>query len=192
MGLYTEITDAHGRRFQIKTGYDGFTDYKFKVGDTVPWRIDEKRAGCGHLLDGIYLAYPEDGKTPEGLFYWAVIDDHKILGVYEEPNLDVMKARFRVQEPPRDLWSEEAWAKKAEIEREVERERIEFDAKYGHLPPMERMAKAAANLMRHTMKNESLVRRILPPQEKSDEKEGEKPDEGEMQSDGPVQEDVPG
>lgn len=161
MGLYTEITDGAGRTFQIKTGYDGFTDYKFKVGDTVPWRIDENCAGCGHLLDGIYLAYPEDGEPPEGQFYWVVIDDHRILGVYAEPHRQVMEARFKIQELPRETWSEEAWAKKEETEQEVERVRAEFNAKYGHLPPLERVAKAAAELVRSAIESPSLSRRIF-------------------------------
>lgn len=161
MSLYTEITDEAGRKFQIKAGYAGFDNWQFKVGDTVPWRIDENLAGRGCLLDGIYIAVPEDGNEPKGLFYWVVIDDHRILGVYEEPNLPAMKARFKIQELPRETWSEEAWARKEKLEQESKRRRDKFDAEFGHLPALSQIAIASRNLIVSAMEKQSLARRIL-------------------------------
>ena len=161
MGMYTTIIDDEGREFQIKTGMDDME--RFKVGDEVPWKVDKNHAGCGHLLDGIYLAEPHGHKVVMGLYYWVVIKDHKILGAYLAVDYPEIASRCPIPPHPREWWTEEAWERHSEETKQAARERLAFQAMYGHLPPVGQIAVLTGKFVKAKMECESLARRILPP-----------------------------
>ena len=163
MGLFTVITDEEGKRFQIKTGYDKMDRYEHKIGEELPWHVDKDRAGQGHLLDGIYLAEPEeDGHRVTGLYWWVVIRDHKVEDVRLAMNWNIMNRDYPIPPHPREWWTEEAWERHSEEKKQAVRERLAFQALYGHRPPMEQIGILAGKFMKAKMECESLSRRILP------------------------------
>lgn len=88
MGLFTSVVgiiEPWGEvEVQIKTGNDGFTDWEYRVGDTVKWSVDETRVGSAHLVDGIYQGYAD---RPISDAYVA-IKDHKIVAVGKMPDYE--------------------------------------------------------------------------------------------------------
>jgi hypothetical protein len=146
MGTYTNIRHPEdGRELQIHTGWDD-CDY-YNVGDTVDWSLSPLQPGCGTLLDGAYPSYSERGDDD-----WVIIKDHKVHAVIprgEDIYEGSLWKRFALQSPPRDLWTEEAWAEKEKRQELARAEYEDFRRSIAHLPPKEQLAMALARpLMR--------------------------------------------
>ncbi len=146
MGMFTSITHpVDGRELQIKCGNDSCNTYG--VGEEVGQYPLPNYAGEGYLLDGIYDSYSNLGDDD-----YVIIKDGIVAGVEpREATLDAviakraasdpnctpedytwrdvhgfLKAKWKVEDPPRSLWKEEVWARREKAEREVQEDWDQF------------------------------------------------------------------
>lgn len=138
MGMFTSIL-YDNKEYQIKCGYD--LCETFNVGDKVNQYPSPYIAGEGYLLDGIYSAviYPDDE-----CLYYVIIKDSIVQPIQKfsfnkpkEDNWDEyweahdifysnLLDKFPINSPPREFWTEEAWKRKEEIERQLKQEQEEY------------------------------------------------------------------
>ena len=158
MGCYTTVLHPdNGRELQIKTGRDDLDRYR--LGDTVNWRISEYFGGDGTLLDGVYDSYSDKGEDD-----WIIIKDHKIAAV--EPRnckYSELYEKYDIQEPDKSLWSDEAWERNKKIEEESKKRYAKWgkEADEKGLKGKERTAFLMVKPLREAMSSESIGRKIL-------------------------------
>lgn len=117
MGVSTQLSHD-GQIYQFKTGWDDLKTYK--VGDTIPWEPDPRHPG--QHIDGVYLAC--DGNGDDRL--WVVIKECQIVAVVSRVPVDwpgyanQLRAAFNIRPPPRELWSDLAWAEAKAREAQAE------------------------------------------------------------------------
>ena len=107
MGMFTQLSH-NGGIYQFKTGWDDLVVYQ--VGDTIPWEPDPRYPG--EHIDGVYPACDNTGKD----VLWVIIKDRQIFNVCPRQDGDTenkMKELYDIRPPPRELWSDLAWAEKA-------------------------------------------------------------------------------
>lgn len=81
MGLFTEITHpVTGRKLQIKTGVDGWTDWQKKVGDPIPkdWTM---LGGRPEMFEGAHIGIYADFATVEFGQAWVIVKDGRIHAI---------------------------------------------------------------------------------------------------------------
>lgn len=114
MGMFTQLSH-NGQLYQFKTGFDDLRIYR--VGDTIPWEPDPRYPG--QHIDGVYDTIGpdlEDGPL-------VVICGRQITNVVQRlpgDTAEQIAADYRIEPPPRELWSELAWAEKAAREAQAE------------------------------------------------------------------------
>ena len=165
MGMYTIIEDDLGQRWQIKCGHDYCDTYK--IGEEVPFKLHDE-AGEGDFLDGVYEAYGDIGHHHKNT--WVIIKDHKVTAVVPQvaeeysdawrAERDELISTWKVAFD-RSLWPEEAWGKKAEIERIAEEKYQAWCAEKGYDPKA--IGTPAAYYLQAVLQQQSLSRQILPP-----------------------------
>ena len=161
--MFTTIIAPFGKPCQIKTGWDNCDTYK--IGDKIPWTPDPLYPG--EHIDGIYLGFEKtDNDTV------VVIKDCTVTAIFprrwDRPTdiqIAMLKKEYGITPPDRSLWSEEAWAKKEAHDKEIKERREEWDRKYAHYTPREKMAAAMGEYVKQKMSEPSMARRILPPKE---------------------------
>jgi hypothetical protein len=156
MGLFTSIIHPEdGRELQIKCGQDACE--WFRVGDDVGAQPDPYNPGSGYLLDDVYDSYSDRGEDD-----WVVISGGRVVAVEprsEDPSL--LRAKYNVHPPPREWWTEEAWANKAQREAEAKADLDKFMGSISHLPEEERLAKAMIYPIMRTLGYASIARRAF-------------------------------
>jgi len=164
MGMFTTISDDLGNSVQIKCGWDDLEEYK--VGDTVNWRIIPDSPGSVYLPDDVYLGI--GGKDSEEAIayedWWVVIKNHVVLEMFPYEEGDTypeLKARYRIQDPPEDLWPAELWAEKREREARVAAEMKEFEESIAHLSRKDRLAALAARVLKTRLDYSSVSRSLF-------------------------------
>jgi len=184
MSLFTAIVHPEtGEEIQFNTGYDRLDNYRHKVGDDVPWHIDEKSPGDGHLLDGVYQAYGSLGPN----CYWVIIKDHKVHSVIDDPEHqfyeDYLIRKHGICPYERSWWTEAQWVEKdieeAEFEIEILQERLEFNRSLRGKSDdeiktikEEYLAKSFSKALWNTLQSESLTRQIFTIKEVVDNENG--------------------
>lgn len=145
MGMFTTILDPDKNlSVQIKYGWD--TCDTFSVGDTVPWHILKDWPNQGYLFDDVYLGIggtPEQGADRSWDDYWVVIKNHivqKVFILQDGDDYSELRDRFKIQDPPADLWSEEVWEEYRQEQAQARKESNEFAASIAHLSAVERCA----------------------------------------------------
>jgi len=113
MGMFTSIIDSNGIEFQIKGGEDDCERYK--VGDTVDWKIWPDRPGEGKLLDGVY-----DGCGPLE-DKWVIIKDHKVFKICSKISVGGIPVSDQYLEDTYDIakYNHEWWAEKAWLLKDI-------------------------------------------------------------------------
>jgi hypothetical protein len=111
MGMFS-IVYAHEQVIHFKTGGDNLEEYR--IGDTVNWWVDKDFVGRDGLLDGVWEG---DGKEWTDQFF-VIIKDHVLVDVVPvkpaEDRLDqyvALTKQYAIQDPPREWWTEAAWAR---------------------------------------------------------------------------------
>lgn len=104
MGMFTQLSH-NGGIYQFKTGWDDLVVYQ--AGDTIPWEPDPRYPG--EHIDGVYPACDDTGKD----VLWVIIKGGQIFNVCPQQDGDTqakMRELYDIQPPPRELWSDLAWA----------------------------------------------------------------------------------
>ena len=160
MGMFTTITHD-SKPYQIKTGADDCEMYG--VGDEVDWRVYPDCAGKGKLLDGVYhgfCALKNDDSS-----CWVVIKERKVEAVVFDESENAYAAiveKFGIVDPPKSLWTDEAWKRHREIEAKAREEFEAAIALFSDLPPLEQATAAFVHCtIRKTMSEPGLTRQIL-------------------------------
>lgn len=107
MGMFTQLSH-NGSIYQFKTGFDDLRIYR--VGDTIPWEPDPRYPG--EHIDGVHAACDSNGDDR----LWVIIKDCRIASVckiHAGDNAETVADLCGLRPPPRELWSELAWAEKA-------------------------------------------------------------------------------
>jgi len=154
----------------FRTADGGDQGQEFRLGDPVPFWIDEKVGGVGQFYDGIYPEEVYDEHYQQQPRWLVVIKEHRLVDIVAvETGIDETdwlhkKAKLEreynvVGEPRRDLWTPRAW-----LEREyrdiqcklsrLARERAYWD-KTGEPP--------SRNRIRYRLTEDGFARQILPP-----------------------------
>lgn len=121
MGMFS-IVHAHGQVIQFKTGGDNLEEYR--IGDTVNWWVDKDYVGRDGLLDGVWEGA---GKEWTDQFF-VIIKDHVLVDVVpidltaeRSDQWRALTDQYAIQDPPREWWTEAAWAQHDESQ-ELSRE----------------------------------------------------------------------
>lgn len=163
MGLFTSIIHpVDGREIQIKCGWDECETYK--VGDNVGQHPFPNHAGEGYLLDDVYHGWGDAFVVVKDGVIAAVVDDEPaktaVRAARTQPSDDeepdfvgieecciFLRAKWGVQDPPREWWPEQAWAAKSEREERWRKEREEFEQSIAHLDPALRFGATLSRLI---------------------------------------------
>lgn len=170
MGSYTTVLHE-GVEIQFHTG-DGDNYSTYKLGDELPFKIDPTFGGRGHFFDGVYDGHGRrDPVTQRYQHVWVVVKDHRITALVEQVQLDeeavpqyqrVLEAHG-IEEPPREWWSEEAWAARdkwdAECAARLEEKKQEYRDKTGRDPDANF---GVSFFMWCRLHEDGLMRQILP------------------------------
>jgi hypothetical protein len=164
MGMFTTITGGL-HSLQIKCGWDECETYK--VGQKVPQRIIPEYPGQGYLLDDVYDSYSSQGPDDFVVISNAtvIVEPRRAsLRLAEKVGLDVytyLKQKHNIKEPDPKQWSEEAWEKKRQREKEAKEESDAFMKSIEHLPPEQRLAKAMGRAFSRRVDWASLGAKVL-------------------------------
>ena len=151
MGMFTSIMHE-GKESQIKTGYD-YCEY-YKLGDVIPWTPAPHWPGSG--IDGIHDSWTIKGRGP-----WVIIQNSTVVAIEPAETLYTdLEAKYSIQLPARDLWTEEQWAAKAQREADADQRYKEWCETHNYDP---KGAEAPHGYFMHCKLNEkSFARQILP------------------------------
>lgn len=165
MGQYTTIlTDT--KEFQIHTGYDQCMQYR--IDEKIEWEPDPNYPGDS--IDGVYLATNSlDDKWPED--HWVIIRDKTVIAVEERVDDDYqyhhLVVKYGILPPPENLWTDAQWAEVAKRGARAEAERVRLHAEAFGTPrdeqPLLIASISAREYTRSVLKQNSLLRQILPP-----------------------------
>lgn len=120
MGTYTTILHE-GKDIQIKCGYDNLDVYK--VGDRVdqrPMRTPGHMKLADDIYDGVVCRSDDVWENRWVVIIGGVVQ--AVLPFESADQYDDLRKEWNIQEPPRDLWSEEAWQAHEEEERRRQEE----------------------------------------------------------------------
>jgi hypothetical protein len=149
--MFTSI--MHEREeLQIKTGYD-YCQY-YKLGDVIPWTPDHHWPGSA--IDGIHDSWTIKGRGP-----WVIIQNSTVVAIEPAETLYTdLEAKYVIQPPARDLWTEEQWAAKAQCEADADQRYKEWCETHNYDP---NGPEAPFRYFMHCKLNEkSFVHQILP------------------------------
>lgn len=129
MGMVTTIVH-NGQELQIKHGWDA--GYAYKVGALIGWKPDPLWPGAH--IDGVHESYTRDGVGP-----WVIIKGCVIVAVEarsESADDDIvrLKAKYRITDPARGLWTKTMWEAKAAREAAAEAAYQEWAKTHGDNP----------------------------------------------------------
>ena len=150
MGMFTQLSH-NGEIYQFKTGWDDLVVYQ--VGDTIPWEPDPRYPG--EHIDGAYPACDDTGKDA----LWVIIKGGQIFNVCPQQDGDTqakMRELYDIQPPPRELWSDLAWAEKAARDAQRELAYQRYVAEHPGATPLE-------YYMHCKLQERSFMQQILPP-----------------------------
>jgi hypothetical protein len=177
MGMFTSIIHpVDGRELQIKCGWDMCSTYR--VGDNVGQYPSPQEPGGGYLLDDVYHGWGDAFVVIKDGVVAAVVDEEpvkaEVRAARPEPSDDedpdfvgidecisLLRARWGVQDPPRELWSEEAWAAKAEREEQWRKEREEYEQSIAHLDGHARLAAVMGRMLKRRLDYSSIARSAI-------------------------------
>jgi hypothetical protein len=159
MGLYTSLKHPEtGEEIQFKCGHD-YCEW-VELGEPVEWTIRPDEPGTGYLLDGVYWGNHGHTKTEDGEYVsadvWVVIKDHVLVAVHDmHAPIEAWYLWYDIPEkPPREWWTEEAWAAHDKMVAEVAAQyQLELDEAGGN--PM-------SVFIAKMMKGPSIMEQILP------------------------------
>lgn len=158
------MVGTNGDRWQFKTGHDQMQDYR--IGDDVPYRKNEDLAMDIEWPDGVYDGANERDDT-DARDAWIVIKDHKLAAIVQKCAYSYLQTvgMYAIREPHLDDWSADARLAYHLKEAESLKGHIERRTAIGvELKDPDWYKKPGAS-MHWKIREESLMRKILPPAE---------------------------
>lgn len=151
MSSFSTIKTPKGS-FQFKTGHDDHMGV-YEVGDAFPWQPDNRSPG----------SHPDGVHDAEA--YWVVIKNCVVVAIeprlngdpgYDDDNpCQRLIEKYGITDPPRDLWPEEAWRKRAEAEAKALAKMEAWKAAHG--------GSLDGYYIRMRMEESSILNQLLPP-----------------------------